>query len=61
MKLTYRGNQYETSLSNRNYLLPRAANWRYSIPGVTYQEQSLIRHYSEPQAINWRYQIPEMM
>jgi hypothetical protein len=41
----------------RPYKKPRALNWRYQVPGETYnQSVNLDRQYQKPRAINWRWQ-----
>jgi hypothetical protein len=41
----------------RPYQQPRALNWRYQVPGKTYnQPADLELEYHKPRAINWRWQ-----
>jgi hypothetical protein len=41
------------------YQAPRALNWRYQVPGKTYNQQSPIKFaYQVPRIINWRWQVP---
>ncbi len=40
------------------YKKPRSLNWRYQVPGETYNQLSEIVdfQYQQPRAINWRWQ-----
>jgi hypothetical protein len=41
----------------RPYQQPRALNWRYQVPGTTYDRPAdLELEYQKPRAINWRWQ-----
>lgn len=40
------------------YRQPHAINWRYQVPGESYEPTTPIKQsYSFPKAINWRWQV----
>jgi len=58
MQLIYRGHSYNyTPATPQPYVKPRALNWRYQVPGETYEGAIAPEPYIKPRAINWRYQL----
>jgi len=58
MILIYKGETFEyTPPSVKPYRKPRALNWRYQVPGETYEATGICAPYSQPRAINWRYRM----
>ncbi len=59
MQLIYRGQVLDyDSLSTQPYRKPRALNWRYQIPGETYENKSIPpSSHRQFRGINWRYQM----
>jgi hypothetical protein len=46
-----------TVAPSRPYRQPRALNWRYRVPGKTYDRSANLEpEYHKPRAINWRWQ-----
>ncbi|MGH2412409.1 MAG: hypothetical protein ACRDEA_01670 [Microcystaceae cyanobacterium] len=56
MQLIYRGYSSDYAPKTQRYIKPHAINWRYQVPGETYEESIATSSYSKPRAINWRYQ-----
>lgn len=59
MKLIYRASIFDFEpQSLPAYHQPHAINWRYQVPGESYEPaRRIIQPYIFPKAINWRYQI----
>lgn len=58
MKLIYRAQTLNYTPATTTYHKPNALNWRYQIPGETYENQPKIGlSSSKSHAINWRYQL----
>lgn len=62
MKLIYRAQIIEfTPPPVRRYQKPRALNWRYQVPGETYNSISVvIPPYCQPRALNWRFRLAQV-
>ncbi|MBW4694358.1 MAG: hypothetical protein KME27_21645 [Lyngbya sp. HA4199-MV5] len=59
MNLIYRAQNFEYIPAPARPVAPRAVNWRYQFPGMTYGYiQSLRRPTRQPRTVNWRYQLP---
>jgi hypothetical protein len=60
MQLIYRGHTYRYKPNALKIVQPRALNWRYQIPGQTYEINAIetSRPARTPLALNWRYQYP---
>lgn len=58
MKLIYRGSIFEFEpQSLPAYRHPHTINWRYQVPGQSYEPTTrIIQPYFSPKTINWRYQ-----
>lgn len=62
MQLIYRAQNFEHApIPVMPYRKPRALNWRFQVPGETYDVTSIpVPLYCQPRAINWRFRMREV-
>lgn len=57
MQLICRGHTYNVATKSRT-VKPSVINWRYCVPGETYETEASSLPFGQSHAMNWRYQSP---